>query len=432
MKIRKITALLLAAVMVLGLFSGCEKAMDAETLVQKMTEASANVTDMGGKMDMDIDMTMSVTGMSLDMGMNLSGEYRTTSEPMAGWMDMTFSMEMMGMTQEMQMVSYYAEEDGVLVSYAYDSSTDMWTCSEAEEMMDMGSMTTMDLTEIAAENMVLAKEKQTIGDREAYVLDVTITGELLNKAMAESMEVLDGELDEEVAAMMEGMDFSAMSMKAVYYIDCETYLPLQMDIEIQGMGDALGTMINAMMSEEAMDDSVDYEFTVDVTKFTISMSELVYADVQVPTVPQEGIDAVAQNPDQGDGSYVLTVNEDSVRVVCPEGYTVYYVDSEYLAMSTDDYVTTVDYSMLVDFAEQDMLDIVEDYATSMQEIDLYESHGASEDVDGFKIMYVKCNDETVFYFAWKQVGDSMLMVNIYSEGMPDIPSALAAVEVYEG
>lgn len=432
MKIRKITALLLAAVMVLGLFSGCEKTMDAETLVQKMTEASANVTDMGGKMDMDIDMTMSVTGMSLDMGMNLSGEYRTTSEPMAGWMDMTFSMEMMGMTQEMQMVSYYAEEDGVLVSYAYDSSTDMWTRSEAEEMMDMGSMTTMDLTEIAAENMVLAKEKQTIGDREAYVLDVTITGELLNKAMAESMEVLDGELDEEVAAMMEGMDFSAMSMKAVYYIDCETYLPLQMDIEIQGMGDALGTMINAMMSEEAMDDSVDYEFTVDVTKFTISMSELVYADVQVPTVPQEGIDAVAQNPDQGDGSYVLTVNEDSVRVVCPEGYTVYYVDSEYLAMSTDDYVTTVDYSMLVDFAEQDMLDIVEDYATSMQEIDLYESHGASEDVDGFKIMYVKCNDETVFYFAWKQVGDSMLMVNIYSEGMPDIPSALAAVEVYEG
>lgn len=432
MKIRKITALLLAAVMVLGLFSGCEKAMDAETLVQKMTEASANVTDMGGKMDMDIDMTMSVTGMSLDMGMNLSGEYRTTSEPMAGWMDMTFSMEMMGMTQEMQMVSYYAEEDGVLVSYAYDSSTDMWTYSEAEEMMDMGSMTTMDLTEIAAENMVLAKEKQTIGDREAYVLDVTITGELLNKAMAESMEVLDGELDEEVAAMMEGMDFSAMSMKAVYYIDCETYLPLQMDIEIQGMGDALGTMINAMMSEEAMDDSVDYEFTVDVTKFTISMSELVYADVQVPTVPQEGIDAVAQNPDQGDGSYVLTVNEDSVRVVCPEGYTVYYVDSEYLAMSTDDYVTTVDYSMLVDFAEQDMLDIVEDYATSMQEIDLYESHGASEDVDGFKIMYVKCNDETVFYFAWKQVGDSMLMVTIYSEGMPDIPSALAAVEVYEG
>lgn len=432
MKIRKITALLLAAVMVLGLFSGCEKAMDAETLVQKMTEASANVTDMGGKMDMDIDMTMSVTGMSLDMGMNLSGEYRTTSEPMAGWMDMTFSMEMMGMTQEMQMVSYYAEEDGVLVSYAYDSSTDMWTCSEAEEMMDMGSMTTMDLTEIAAGNMVLAEEKQTIGDREAYVLDVTITGELLNKAMAESMEVLDGELDEEVAAMMEGMDFSAMSMKAVYYIDCETYLPLQMDIEIQGMGDALGTMINAMMSEEAMDDSVDYEFTVDVTKFTISMSELVYADVQVPTVPQEGIDAVAQNPDQGDGSYVLTVNEDSVRVVCPEGYTVYYVDSEYLAMSTDDYVTTVDYSMLVDFAEQDMLDIVEDYATSMQEIDLYESHGASEDVDGFKIMYVKCNDETVFYFAWKQVGDSMLMVTIYSEGMPDIPSALAAVEVYEG
>lgn len=432
MKIRKITALLLAAVMVLGLFSGCEKAMDAETLVQKMTEASANVTDMGGKMEMDIDMTMSVTGMSLDMGMNLSGEYRTTSEPMAGWMDMTFSMEMMGMTQEMQMVSYYAEEDGVLVSYAYDSSTDMWTCSEAEEMMDMGSMTTMDLTEIAAGNMVLAEEKQTIGDREAYVLDVTITGELLNKAMAESMEVLDGELDEEVAAMMEGMDFSAMSMKAVYYIDCETYLPLQMDIEIQGMGDALGTMINAMMSEEAMDDSVDYEFTVDVTKFTISMSELVYADVQVPTVPQEGIDAVAQNPDQGDGSYVLTVNEDSVRVVCPEGYTVYYVDSEYLAMSTDDYVTTVDYSMLVDFAEQDMLDIVEDYATSMQEIDLYESHGASEDVDGFKIMYVKCNDETVFYFAWKQVGDSMLMVTIYSEGMPDIPSALAAVEVYEG
>ena len=44
---KKIVALALCLVMVMGLMSGCEKAMDLDTLIQKMDEAGKTVTATG-------------------------------------------------------------------------------------------------------------------------------------------------------------------------------------------------------------------------------------------------------------------------------------------------------------------------------------------------------------------------------------------------
>ena len=64
---KKIVALSLCLILVLGLLAGCEKAMDAKTLLQKMEEVSKNQTAMSGKMSMEMDMSMGITGVPESM-----------------------------------------------------------------------------------------------------------------------------------------------------------------------------------------------------------------------------------------------------------------------------------------------------------------------------------------------------------------------------
>ena len=57
---KKIVALALCLVMLLGLLSGCEKAMDLDTLIQKMDEAGKTVTATGMDAEMMMDLEIRV------------------------------------------------------------------------------------------------------------------------------------------------------------------------------------------------------------------------------------------------------------------------------------------------------------------------------------------------------------------------------------
>ena len=136
---KKIVALALTVVMVLGLLAGCEKPMDAKTLTQKMDEAMKTVTAMSGKMGLELDMTMSMTGMTLDMGMDMEMDMKYKMDLSAGYMDLKFAVEAMGQNEEMGMEAYITSEGDNLVSYVYDSASDMWmkTAQDTTELKAM-------------------------------------------------------------------------------------------------------------------------------------------------------------------------------------------------------------------------------------------------------------------------------------------------------
>lgn len=433
MKLKKITALAMAVVMVLALFAGCEKPMDAQTLAQKMDEAAKNQNAVSGTMSMVLDMTMGVTGMSLDLSLDADVGIKATMEPLAAYADMDMTMEVLGQSETLEMEMYMAEEEGKVVSYTYTAADESWIREESEEIPEIPVAET-GMSEIPAEKMTLAEEQQTIGEKSCYVLTVNMDGELFQQYMDTAMEAMTAELDEETLAIVEGMDMSALSTTMVYYVDAESFLPVQLEAEILGFGEMMNGVLGEMFAEAMMGmGGEETEITFDIPAFTVAFTDISYDAVEVPTVPEEGVEAAALNPLQADGSYVLRLNEDAIRIVSPEGYSEYYVEGSAMGLITEDYMNYADYSLLTDITADDMAAAVEADALYAQEEELYDSHGAAEEVNGFTVMYVKYNDGTAYYYGWKQLNACMLLVTFYTSDLTlDHTPLFNAVEIYEG
>jgi len=254
---KKIVALALCLVMVLGLMSGCEKAMDLDTLVQKMDEAAKTVTAQGMTAQMEMDLEMSVTGMTMTMGMDLEMDMKTKTDLSAMYAEMKMAVEAMGESEETNMEIYGVMEDGELISYAYESTTDTWVRTQQEgygEMLEQLRGMQQSMSSQPKELMSLAEEKATVNDRACYVLTLEMSGEHFQTYMSDYMGTMMSQLtgteellDQEAMDMMDQMDWSALSAKMVNYVDAETFLPLESTMEIMGMGETISGLFAEMM-----------------------------------------------------------------------------------------------------------------------------------------------------------------------------------------
>lgn len=428
---KKIVALALTVVMVLGLLAGCEKPMDAQTLAQKMDEAVAAQSGMSGMMNMEMDMSVGVTGVTFDMGVAADVEYKAAMDGSKMFMGMDMDMEIMGETQTMDMDMYMSMADGKAVSYTYSGLDGTWVKQETEiENMEQLQSSTMKLGEFPAESLVLAEEKETVGEQACYVLTVTTTGEQVMSTLGSAMDALD----EETRAILEGIDWSGLSGTMVYHINAETFLPVQMTGEVTGLGEAMNSLLSGVMAEMmGMLGGEEMEITVDIPTVKVEMTELVYGDIEIPDVPEEGVEAAALNPLQADGSYVLRLNEDAVRIVLPEGYTSYMAETDMLVAVSDDYMNGVTYTFVADVTGEDMALEVENEALYAEQEGIYKAHGALEDVNGFTVMYVAYNDETTSLYAWKQMDSALLLVALEVTGEAEgMDAILNGIEAHEG
>lgn len=439
---KRIIALILTLALVTGLFAGCTKPMDAQTLVQNMEEATKSATAMSGKMAMDMDLTLAVTGMTMDMGFSAEVDMKSDMAAAKSYMDVSMDIKAFGITQTQNMVVYTAPEGDQILSYTYSEQDDSWTRAFAEfpDLQELNTSAT--LTDLPAEKLVLAEEKELIGEKEYYVLTVTMDGEYIQQLMDASMatvmtqmgDTLTGEDVDQIADLLENMDWSAMSMVMVYHVDPETFLPVQYSIEVTGLGAALNSMVSELMAQLTAEmGGGEIELTVDVPLCKIVMTELSYTDVQVPAVPQEGIDAAALNPLQLDGSFVLRSGEEAVRIVLPEAYTGYAEDPQSLIAFDEAYSVTALYSLVPDATVEQIQANFEEEITFAQEYEYYDSHSYGE-FSGFTTLILNGNDGSTAYYCWKQLeGGVILTVEINtaaSEVTPDV--LLDCIEEYEG
>lgn len=428
---KKIVALALTVVMVLGLLAGCEKPMDAQTLAKKMDEAVAAQSGMSGMMNMEVDMSVGITGVTFDMGLAADVEYKAVMDGSKMFTGMDMDMEIMGETQTMEMDMYMSIADGKAVSYTYSGLDDTWVKQEVEiENVEELQSSTMKLGELPAESLVLAEEKETVGEQQCYVLTATVTGEQVTGMLGSAMDALD----EETRTILEGIDWSGISGTTVYRINAETFLPVQMTAEITGLGEAMNSLLSGVMAEMlGMLGGEEMEIIVEIPTARMEMTDLVYGDVEVPDVPEEGVEAAALNPLQADGSYVVRLNEDAVRVVLPEGYTSYMAETDMLVAISDDYLNSVTYTLVADVTAENMAQEVENEAQFAMQEGYYKAHGALEDVNGFTVMYVDYNDETASRYAWKQMDSALLLVIVEATGETEAMDAiLNGIENYEG
>lgn len=460
---KKIVALVLCLVMVLGLMTGCQKAMDAKTLYQKMGEAMKAVTAQAMDAEIDMEMKMSSMGVTMNMGIDMDMKMQAKADFSAMYYDMNMAMNALGQSEEMKMEMYAAMEDGALVFYVYESTEDMWVKTVQDDYAEMiNGLLAMEkeFTDVSTANLTLAKDQETVNGRKCYVLTEQIDGAAVQAQMGDSMtqmlpqmvgtEELDEETKAQMEAVMENMDWSKLSGSCVYHVDAETFLPQQMSVEILGMGDVFNDMISTLMAELAVEmDEENPAFSIEIPTCKVVTKNMTYNDaVQVPAVPQEAIDnaidadAMADdaylddelltNEPQADGSYLLTMGADTVRVMVPEGYVVYMTDAEMIVAMTEDMLNSVNYMLLTDMTSADVEASVLEQVTWAQDEDFYKSHSEVAELNGFQTMSLIYNDNTSIWYAWKELDGGYLLMNAEVSGETfDLASLIATVQIAE-
>ena len=428
---KKIVALVLCLVMVVGLVTGCQKAMDIDTLVKKVDEAMAAATHTAAKTEMEMDMQLGGEGMTLDMGMDLTMDLKATKDMSTSWMDMDMTMDILGESMDMDTELYMITEGDEIVTYMYEGTSGTWV--KTRQKQEVVEASAMKFSEMPREKMTLAPEKETVNGKECYVVTINMDGEYVQTMMQSTMPAVTDEATQE---MMESMDWSKLSAVMTYHVDAESFLPLQMSGEIQGLGDVMSGLMGQMLGMEGLD------MTVTVPLCKIAMTDMAYTGVEVPAVPQEAIDNAVDADamddvviedttiePQADGSYLMGVGNTPIRVMLPEGYTADIVSMEYMdAMNEEGVYLSYDIVSTEDVGDAEALILGE--VDALKADGTYNSHTGPEELEGFQVMSITDIDGYSIWFAWREVEDYTMLVSAEVEVESfDMTDVLAGVEI---
>ena len=449
---KKIIALALTVVMVLGLMAGCQKPMDAATLAQKMDEAAKGITAMAGSMGMELDLSMGMTGMTIDMGMDLDAEMNCRMDMSAGYIKVQMDVEAMGESEVTEMETYITTEDGKIVTYTYEDTMGMWMKTEQDDEMvhslqeDMLGLE-IKFSDIAEEDLLLAEEQETVDGKSCYVLTMELDGAYFERVMSAFMTALGGEMEEVDLSILEDLDLDPICVKMVYHVDAATFLPVQYKAEVSGLDQVFGGIFGEFMGAEGLQ--------ISIPTFTLYMKELTYNGTDVPAVPQEAIDnAVTEdelmedweddlmedweeepelgNPPQADGSFLMQLGETSVRITVPERYVVLMSEVDFLDAMTEDYAESVICMMVREYTHDDMLADFQYQVQMAKEEERWLSDEITQDANGFTVGSIIYNDGVYEVTGWKEIEGNVVAVSASSfEYLPQIGEILGNIVIGE-
>ena len=454
---KKIVALVLCLVMVVGVMSGCQKKMDAETLYKKMTEATKAVTAQSLDAELDLDLKLGAMGMTIEMGFGLDMAMELKTDLSAMHMDMTMDMEVLGQNETTQMEYYAAVEGEDLVTYMYENTSETWYKTTESEFQDLMTQYQDMAKELEAGTLpkgvlTLAEEQVTVGERKCYVLTEQMDGatmqsfmsQTMDEMLAEAMETeeIDAE-SQEILDMFREMDWSKLSYTVVYHVDAETFQAREVSVEIQGLGEVLGDMASTIMAL-LMGDLGD--MTLEVPTCKLTMKNMAYNDeVTVPAVPQEAIDNAVEmvteddyygedieltNPPQEDGSYLMLLGDYVVRIQVPENFEVYMSEADYLAAMTADMVEMADYMVVEGVTAAEMRESYELQVQTSKDEERWLSDKMYEGANGFTVTELIYNDGVYEITAWREVPDGLVLVyNSSFDYLPDMEQILMGIEI---
>ena len=235
--------------------SACAKPT-AESVLKKMTAASAAKEGMHADWDMDMDMGMVMPMFDINMtaNMKLSGETESLNKEKLTRSDIKMSADMQFMKQDMDMKVFTKQEDDTHIA-VYTGLEDEWikTVTEVPE----GSSDLSAVVNVAdfGDRFTLAEEKSTVNDSSCFKL----TGEIpVDEMMGKLNAVgISGTAVDSVDKEM----FAGKSFRMVLYADEKTYLPVRTELFLtEGSGDAEnGTEAAAAETAESEPAPADYE-----------------------------------------------------------------------------------------------------------------------------------------------------------------------------
>ena len=342
--------------------TGCGK-MTEEKLMDNVAKAMTGRTFMGGDIDMNMDLSYAMDIMeapvSADMSMQANGRSLSSYDPFGVYSDMNmqmdFRLDMDGEVQEMsmgdQIQTYTAQEDDTLALYTYSNTSSQWSRIEMEQpASNVNALSDlMTVPEDQQENISLEDEPFSLNGVNTYVLkmDRISIGQ-------ESVAILET-MFPQIAGSISSDSLGDVTMSATFYIDQETFLPLQMEYSFDNFGELFNQ--NPDLWEgvlgSAMDETGTANITVDVPSYRLTMTNLTFEQEELPIVPEEAYESIAfqealaeLDPDLGDGTYAIQSSGSAVRVSTPDGMTAVNVSADTVTFADDSGLNTITYAMV--------------------------------------------------------------------------------------
>ena len=464
---KKIVALVLCLAMMVGLMTGCQKKMDAETLYQKMNEAVKGSTAQSLDAQLELDLSFATMGMTIDMGFDIGMGMEMKTDLSAVHVDMTLDMDVLGQNEKTTMDVYVAVDGDNLVTYVYEGASDTWiksTEGDIQQFMAEYQALAQELESDALPKgvLTLAEEQVTVGERKCYVLTEQMDGETMqgfmsqymDQILAEAMEAEGAELDaesQEVLDLIKNMDWSKLNYTVVYHVDAETFLPRETAVEIQGIGDVFNEMFSTLMASALMGDLAGEipDFTIEVPACKMTMKNMAYNDeVTVPAVPQEAIDNAIDgdellseeeyyeeeieltNPPQEDGSYLMMVGNTAVRISVPAKFEVYMSEVDYLATMTAEMEEMADYMVVEGYTAAEIQESYDLQVQTSKDEGTWVSNEELESINGFTVVNLVYNDGIYEVTAWREVPGGLVLVCASSfDALPNVEEILTGIEI---
>lgn len=306
--------------------TGCGE-MTAEKLAGKMNGAAEGkqITCADMEMELEASYAMNLMGMdmSTDMAMDMDLGMQFNAEPFAGYTEGHLKMTLMDQEIDTDIKAHTVIEDDEIVTYGYTGMTDTWSrqdtglgASEYEQLL-----LTAPVEEYDASEFELEEETADLDGSEVYVLHLSYTGEEMEMILSE-MGSFSG---------MSGIDEGSMSditVPATVYVDAQTFLPVRIEMDIEGMENLVNNML-----EQEIQNLGEYaqgaEISVEVGKCHAVMKNFGYDVQQIPEVPQEARDSIAlaealenAGTTLPDGRYLLKYEGSALALSELDGYII--------------------------------------------------------------------------------------------------------------
>lgn len=255
--------------------SGSKAPLTAREVADKMIEATDKVdsvqSDITCKITIDMAIEADGTSFDMDMKMDMAMQTIVSNDPVTGYFKSEVAMQVMGMDETQTSEVYLVQEDGEFVTYTYTPDDESWerTVADEEYQDKMAQGTDYSyLKDMKDDDLTLAKKTEKVDGKDTYVLSFTVSGDYL--------ENMGMNLDELMGA---GIDMSKISYPMTMYIDCETFLPVRVTVEVDGLSELLNEVMKQSMGDMGADMTVDAKFEDFVTVMTYN--------VEVPALPAE-------------------------------------------------------------------------------------------------------------------------------------------------
>ena len=287
---RKLSALFAAVMMLVGCASPAaaepvetvmsETVLDADGLWTKMCQAVDGRTASAFTSTLEMGASVNTGLLPLDTSLTAVTEIALSREDSRYFGSTELKAKFFGKDLSGSFQVFAQEGTNGLDAYFHFVNADKWY-SKHSTMVPTDLLGQYEITACTEKwmpkNLTLADTMQKINGTNAYVLTCSYAAEDMLKSISSPV----GEIS------FDKIDISGLELRVTHYVDAQTYLPVQIEIQYQGIGAVIGNLISKYAGD--LTGGMASSLEVDVTTYREVLSNLVYGPVEVPQVPAEGV-----------------------------------------------------------------------------------------------------------------------------------------------